>query len=412
MNSRDQQRQAVLEEVIQGHIAVVAACPLLGLSERQVRRLLAAYRERGAAALRHGNRGRKPAHALAGALRLRIAELATTVYADCSRQELSDVLREREAIAVSRATIHRILAEAGQAGGHAPRSPQSGRRPARYPQEGMLLWLETLQIRWREDEPGLTLLAAIDDATGSISSALFREREDVKGYFLLLRQIVALRGRPLAVTYRPEINIPDDAEARDAPESQRWPTQMARLLEELAVISVSRGALPEPDRAAQVLASMRAQLVPALRRAGAETPSQANAALSELLLRFAAPEAIAPAVAGAAYRPLPEQMHPDTVFCFKDIRVVAADNTVRIGNHCLELLPNHQRTSFARVHVEVREQLDGRTAIYYLGNRVPVREISVLRARYGRLTVADRSVAGRSKDGQPTDSVPSRLRSG
>ncbi|HCG29123.1 MAG TPA: hypothetical protein DEU95_05130, partial [Chloroflexi bacterium] len=38
-----------------------AAAEVLDLSVRQVRRLLAAYREDGVAALVHGNRGRVPA---------------------------------------------------------------------------------------------------------------------------------------------------------------------------------------------------------------------------------------------------------------------------------------------------------------------------------------------------------------
>lgn len=388
MNSKDQQRQAVLEEVLRNHISVAGACSLLGLSERQVRRLLAAYRERGAVALIHGNRGRKPAHALAGALRLRIAELAMTRYAGCSRQRLSEVLREREGITVSRATIHRILAEAGQGGLHAPRSAQNRRQLSHYPQEGMLLWLQTLQIRWREDGPGLRLLAAIDDATGRVSAALFREHEDLKGYFLLLRQVVSQHGRPLAVTYNQAAALPDDTDDREPEDGRRWPAQMIRLLEELAIISVNRNVLGDQSRPGRVLASMRAQLAPSLRRAGAETVSQANAVLSELSLRFEAPEAVAPAIAGVAYRPLPERMNPDTIFCFKDTRVVAANNTVRLGNRYLELLPNHRQESFARAHVEVHEQLNGRAAIYYMGNSVPTREMSVLRARYGRLEVA------------------------
>jgi transposase len=388
VNSRDQQRQAVLEEVIQGHIAVTDACPLLGLSERQVRRLLAAYRERGAAALGHGNRGRKPAHAFGDGLRQRIAELATTTYAGCSRQELSAILREREGISVSRATIHRILAEASPAGVQAARRTQNGRRTARYPQEGMLLWLEPLQIRWREGDPGLTLLAAVDDATGSVPSALFRAQEDLKGYFLLLERIVTRYGRPLAVTCHVESTIPDDSEEREARAGERWPAQVLRLLEELAIISVNRAVLPDQRRAGQVLASMRAQLTPALRRSGAETLSQANAALGEFLLRFSPPEAVAPAVAGTAYRPLPEGMTPEAVFCFKDTCVVAADNTVQVGKRQLQILPTDHRTSFARTHVEIREQLDGRAAIYYMGVPVPSREVTILRARYGRLAVS------------------------
>jgi hypothetical protein len=47
--------------------------------------------------------------------------------------------------------------------------------------------------------PGLTLLAAIDDATGDIPYALFRDEEDAAGYFQLLRKIVEGPGLLLAL---------------------------------------------------------------------------------------------------------------------------------------------------------------------------------------------------------------------
>jgi Winged helix-turn helix len=53
-------------------VHVKRAAELSGISIRQVRRLRAAYRERGAASLAHGNRGRRPAHALDQALALRV----------------------------------------------------------------------------------------------------------------------------------------------------------------------------------------------------------------------------------------------------------------------------------------------------------------------------------------------------
>ncbi len=49
---------------------------VLGLSLRHVRRLLAAYREEGAAALAHGNRERRPHNALGEDLRRQVVELA------------------------------------------------------------------------------------------------------------------------------------------------------------------------------------------------------------------------------------------------------------------------------------------------------------------------------------------------
>ena len=48
-----------IERVIEGKVTVVQSAKLMGVSERHAWRLLAAYREEGAAAVAHRNRGRK-----------------------------------------------------------------------------------------------------------------------------------------------------------------------------------------------------------------------------------------------------------------------------------------------------------------------------------------------------------------
>ena len=58
LNQREQTRLEILNHVLQGLLRVHEAAVLLGVSERQAWRLLAAYRKEGAAALAHGNRGR------------------------------------------------------------------------------------------------------------------------------------------------------------------------------------------------------------------------------------------------------------------------------------------------------------------------------------------------------------------
>ncbi len=75
---------------------------VLNLSLRQVRRLLAAYRKEGAQALAHGNRGRKPHHALNEGQRKRVLALAQSTYAGCSTQHFTELLTEREGIALPR----------------------------------------------------------------------------------------------------------------------------------------------------------------------------------------------------------------------------------------------------------------------------------------------------------------------
>ncbi|MFH1140266.1 MAG: integrase, partial [Chloroflexota bacterium] len=68
------------------------------------------------------------------------------------------------------------------------------------PQEGMLVQIDGSHHRWLgEDGPWLTLLLAVDDATGTVPYALFREQEDTEGYFRLMKGIIERRGIPLAL---------------------------------------------------------------------------------------------------------------------------------------------------------------------------------------------------------------------
>jgi len=53
---------------------------------------------------------------------------------------------------------------------------------------------------WLEGRgPYLSLVGAIDDATGKVPHALFRDAEDAQGYTLLLRHIVRNQGIPEAL---------------------------------------------------------------------------------------------------------------------------------------------------------------------------------------------------------------------
>ena len=80
LNSQEQRRTMILNQVMAGVIRVPQAADLLQLSIRHTRRLLAEYRQEGPAALAHGNRGRTPAHTLAESLRQRVVALAKGAY--------------------------------------------------------------------------------------------------------------------------------------------------------------------------------------------------------------------------------------------------------------------------------------------------------------------------------------------
>ena len=179
LTTQEQTRLQVLNAVVAKRWPASEAAEVLGVSERHVWRLLAAYREEGAAALAHGNRGRIPANATPGAIREKVVALARGRYGGINHTHLSELLTEREGVALSRSTVRRLLAGAGLPSPRYRRPPRHRVRRQRMPQEGMLLQLDGSHHAWLEERgPRLCLLLAIDDATGSAPHAVFQEQEN------------------------------------------------------------------------------------------------------------------------------------------------------------------------------------------------------------------------------------------
>jgi transposase len=200
LNTQEQKRVMVLARLLVGHLTAAEAAVLLKLSERQVRRLCAAYRKEGAARLAHGNRGRKPVQTISEELRQQVIERATTSYAGCNYQHLRDLFAERDGIELSRTSVRRIRLPAGIGSPKKQHRRQHRRRRARYAQEGMGVQIDGSRHAWLEDRGAwLCLIAASAAATGKLAAAIFREEQDAAGYFLLVQQMLEQQGRPLAL---------------------------------------------------------------------------------------------------------------------------------------------------------------------------------------------------------------------
>ena len=113
LNQREQAKIQVLNSVLEYHLPIAQAAEIIGLSQRHTKRLLAAYRRDGPAALAHGNRRRRPHNAVPEAAAAAMVELAGNHYAGANHTHLTELLRERESIDLSRPTVRRILAKAG-----------------------------------------------------------------------------------------------------------------------------------------------------------------------------------------------------------------------------------------------------------------------------------------------------------
>ncbi len=392
LSQREEARLRVLNKVLEGRLRVQEAARVLGVSERHGWRLLAAYRKEGAAALAHGNRGCKPEHAIPEAVQAQVRELAQGRYREVNHCHLTELLAEREGIIVSRSTVRRILVAVGVKSPRRRRPPQHRCRRERYPQEGMLLQVDGSRHDWLEGRgPYLTLVAAVDDATGTVPSASFREQEDAQGYFLLLQEVIQGKGIPLAL-YSDRHGIfqrsPKEPETLEEQLAGDWqPTQFGRAVRELAIQPIFALSPQAKGRIERLFGTLQDRLVAELRLAGASTVEETNQVLRDFLPRFNARFGVPATQPGSAYQPLPSGLELEGVLCFKYQRTVAKDNTVRFGGHTLQLLPGLDRLSYAHARVEVQERLDGRLVVAYQGRLLATTEASpppvILRARKG-----------------------------
>jgi hypothetical protein len=209
----------------------------------------------------------------------------------------------------------------------------------------------------------LTLVAAIDDATGLLTGALFREQEDAAGYFTVLAQTVRRYGLPLALyTDRHGIFTKDPGRPPTLTEQltgRRSLTQVGRALDALGVGWIGAHSPQAKGRSERAWGTLQDRLVSELRRAGAATIDEALVILARHLPRHNARFGVPAALAEPAWRPWPSPFPIEAELCFHYRRTVASDATIAWDGADLAVPRRADGRGWAGRRVTIEEQLDG-----------------------------------------------------
>ena len=413
LNKKEQIRLMVLNRFERNEIGVGGASSIFKVSERQVWRLLAAYRKEGAAGLVHGNRGRKPANALPLEVRERVVFLARKKYASFNHSHFTEKLNEREKTHLSRSSVRRILLDQGLRSKRKHNSPPHRSRRERYPREGMLLQTDGSRHDWLEGRgPKLCLIGAIDDATGKVPYALFSDQETTEGYMRMLQEIVLREGIPAALYHDrhtifevPQKGLPSIEQQLTGKEPR---SQFGRLLDELGIESIAANSPQAKGRIERLWGTFQDRLTSELRLARVKTLDKANIVLGTFLADHNRRFGLKAREQEIAYVRPDMSFKAEEYFCLKYERTVGADNVVHFEKHRLQVLSSIERTSYAGRNVEVHLKLDGTLSIYYQGNPLETQPAPLEATRIRRAELATVS-SGPHKPGisNRTDSTPS-----
>jgi len=369
MSRKEAPRAGLVKAALTGQITTQQGATALQLSVRQFQRLKGRYRADGPRGLLHRSRGQPSPRRLAPALVERVGALLQTTYDDCNDCHLTEKLREVEGLRLSRESVRRIRRALGRPAKHRRRPRQHRARRTPEAQMGALVQLDGSPYEWLQGRgPAMTLLGAIDDATGTVLALHFRPTEDLHGYTGLLREVATGYGLPLAL-YGDRLNVFVRNDAHWTLEEQlqgaQEPTHFGRMLRELGIGYIPAGSPQAKGRIERLWRTLQDRLVVELRLRGLSTLEAAQAFLPAFLADFNRRFARPAAEATPAWRRPPRDL-PALLSC-RYARTVARDNTVRLAARWLQIPRGPHGRSYAGCRIELRECLDGRLLAFSHG---------------------------------------------
>jgi len=374
LSSREIQRIQVLEQVCQGVRTLAESTPLLLVSYRQAKRLLARYREEGAFGLAHRLRGQPAHNAYCPEMHERVLGLHQGRYAKFNDTHFVQMLAEREDLRIGRETVRGWLRQAGIPAKRRRCPPRHRSRRPRRPQLGLLMQWDGSPHRWfGANRPACSLLHATDDATGTVLGMLFRPTEDAVGYLKLLDMVLRRHGLPAAVyqdrhsaLYRNDDHWSHEEELAGL----RFPTHVGRVLQELMIEPIPAFSPQAKGRIERQGGTFQDRLIAEMDLDGITTIDQANAWLeSTFLNRFNSRFAKNPEQPGSVFRKInAAERYRKLSFAYE--ATVANDNTVRLGGLVIDIPPGPHRRSYARRRVLVRQHLDGAWTVWLEETRI------------------------------------------
>ena len=372
MSVKELRRLHVIHQVIEKRMTQVEGGELLGLTERQIRRISQRVREGGEGGLAHRSRGKPSNRAIDVQTKAKVMGLYEKQYRDFGPTLASEKLSERDGVPISDETLRRWLLEAGI--DHFKRRKRPHRQwRERKAHRGELIQMDGSHHAWFEDRgPACVLMGYIDDATGRVY-ARFHAYEGTIPAMDSFKRYVRRYGLPLAVyadkhsTYK----SPAEPTVEEQLEGVEPQSQFERSLSELGVKMIHAHSPQAKGRIERLFGTFQDRVIKEMRLAGISTMEEANRFLGGYLPIYNRRFAVKAAEATDLHRPIPKGSDLNRVLCIKTERALRNDFTVAHNRTLYQI-----RDNLRAQRVTVEERLDGTMRITHQGQRLRYQAIT------------------------------------
>lgn len=385
MNQADRDRLVTLKKAKKKLITQREAAEELGLSVRQVKRLLFALKKRGDKAVVHGLRGKPSNRKIDKEVEQEAVKiLSAPVYAGFRPTAAAEYLQNKHGIEASKETVRQWMMRAELWRGRRAKVRDVHLWRPRRSRFGELVQWDTSEHDWLEGRgEKLYLIAMIDDATSRLF-ARFVRHDSTEENMKLLWSYLEEFGRPVSF-YTDKASLFQTAEKRKRDEPgvekdpvEMPPTQIGRALRELGITWIAAHSPQAKGRVERSFLTAQDRLVKGMRVSGVTTLEQANAYLTndyllwwerELTMEAANPE--------DAHRRLEKSHDWAASLSHVETRQVRPDYTLRWDGRLYQIERAAVTPGLRGANVRVERRLDGTLAVRHGGRYLPIQECVV-----------------------------------
>ncbi len=350
-------RLKTIQALIDGNLKPGVAARRLNLTDRQLRRLVAAYRESGAAGLISKKRGRSGNHQLAPGLESRAFSIIRDRYADFGPTLACEKLTECHGLHLAKETVRRIMVDAGLWTPRKQRPPKIYQPRNRRACLGELIQIDGCDHRWFEERaPACTLLVYVDDATSRIMQMYFTHSESTFTYFEATRNYLECHGKPLAF-YSDKASV--FRVNKKGTTSGDGHTQFGRALFELNIEGICANSSQAKGRVERTHLTLQDRLVKELRLREINTIDAANAYVPHFIADYNSRFAKPPRSNHDMHRPVRTDEDMSLIFAWREPRRVTQNLTIQYDKTLYLLADTPETRRLAGHYIDVYHYPDG-----------------------------------------------------
>jgi transposase len=364
MSERELTRLEVIQRIKRKTLKQREAAELMGLSERQVKRLCKLYEASGASGLISKRRGQPANNRLPEKTVKKARQLLRTHYHDFGPTLAHEKLTIK-GVRLSVEAVRQLMIGEGLWRVRRARRPVIHQLRERRARVGELIQIDGSPHDWFEGRaPKCTLLVFVDDATSQLMHLQLVAAETTFNYFAAVRAYLTTFGKPLAFysdkfsVFR--VNLPNALSGTGL-------TQFGRALKELQIELICAHSPQAKGRVERANQTLQDRLTKELRLQRISTVTAANAYLPEFIKEYNARFAVPPRCAEAAHRPLPAGEELDRVLVLCERRTLSKNLTLSYDNVIYQIITKRAAYTMRSAHVEVRETRSGEITIEYKG---------------------------------------------